>query len=117
MPRPTLLRAGARAISAAVLFPTERDPESTALLPILVDSYGGPGAQRVLKARSMFNVPQWFADQGFAVVVADGRGSPGRDPAWEHTLVGDLATAPLEDQVEASRRSWTPIPVSWIGPA
>ena len=26
---------------------------------------------------------QWLADQGFCVVVADGRGTPNRGPAWE----------------------------------
>jgi dipeptidyl-peptidase-4 len=44
---------------------------------------------------------QWFADQGFAVVVADGRGTPGRGSAWERAVHEDLATAVLEDQVEA----------------
>ena len=44
---------------------------------------------------------QWFADQGFAVVVADGRGTPGRGPALERAVHGDLAAPVLEDQVDA----------------
>jgi len=44
---------------------------------------------------------QWFADEGFAVVIADGRGTPGRGPAWEKTVQGDTLSAPLEDQVTA----------------
>lgn len=70
-------------------------------LPVLVSSYGGPSAQMVLAARSGWLEAQWLADQGFAVVVADGRGSPGRGPAWEHAIKGDFATAVLEDQVAA----------------
>ena len=43
---------------------------------------------------------QWFADQGFAVVVIDGRGTPGRGPAWERAIHHDLAGPVLEDQVD-----------------
>ena len=46
-------------------------------LPVLLDPYGGPHAQRVVQAHNAFLTSQWFADQGFAVVVADGRGTPG----------------------------------------
>jgi dipeptidyl-peptidase 4 len=46
---------------------------------------------------------QWLADQGFAVVIADGRGTPGRGPDWERTVAGDLAGPVLEDQVDALR--------------
>src|SRR5208282_6771972 len=42
-----------------------------------------------------------FAEQGFAVVIADGRGTPGRGPDWERAVAGDLAEPVLEDQVEA----------------
>ena len=45
--------------------------------------------------------PQWLADQGFAVLVADGRGTPGRGIAWEHAVYRDLAGPVLEDQVDA----------------
>jgi dipeptidyl-peptidase-4 len=66
-----------------------------------MDPYGGPAAQRVLASRNLFATSQWFAEQGFAVVVADGRGTPGRGPAWEREIFGDLATPVLEDQVAA----------------
>ncbi len=82
-------------------------PASTAgteaLLPVLVDSYGGPHAQRVLWARSAFTTSQWLADQGFAVLVVDGRGTPGRGSTWEKEVRGDLATPVLEDQIDALR--------------
>ena len=65
-----------------------------------MDPYGGPHAQRVMKARNMFLSSQWLADQGFCVVVADGRGTPGRGQNWERSIYGDFAQPALDDQVE-----------------
>ncbi len=73
----------------------------SARLPVLMDPYGGPHAQRVLASSGSYLTSQWLADQGFAVVVVDGRGTPGRGPAWERAIAADLATAVLDDQVEA----------------
>ena len=70
-------------------------------LPVLMDPYGGPHAQRVLSARAAYRTSQWLADQGFAVVVADGRGTPGRGGGYERAVLGDLATPVLADQVAA----------------
>jgi dipeptidyl-peptidase-4 len=53
----------------------------------------------VVQSSNAFALSQWFADQGFAVVVADGRGTPGRGSAWERAVHLDLATKVLEDQV------------------
>ncbi|KUF16260.1 prolyl oligopeptidase family serine peptidase [Streptomyces silvensis] len=99
-PRVTLTEGGARRIPCAVLLPTGYDPEASGPLPVLMDPYGGPHGQRVTKSHNAHLTSQWFADQGFAVVVADGRGTPGRSPAWEKAVKGDL-TRTLDDQVEA----------------
>ncbi|HVB43555.1 MAG TPA: prolyl oligopeptidase family serine peptidase [Streptosporangiaceae bacterium] len=98
--RVELVRAGRREIRAAVILPSWHQPGS-ARLPVLMDPYGGPHAQRVLASADAYLTSQWFADQGFAVVVADGRGTPGRGPAWERAVTGDLAGPVLEDQVDA----------------
>jgi dipeptidyl-peptidase-4 len=90
---------GKRSLETVVLFP--QNHETTTPLPIILDPYGGPHAQRVRSARGLFGVSQWFADQGFAVIVTDGRGTPGRSPAFEREIYGDLATAALEDQIDA----------------
>ena len=66
------------ACATAVLLPHDHDGSP---LPVLLDPYGGPHAQRVVAARNAFLTSQWFADQGFAVVVVDGRGTPGRGSA------------------------------------
>jgi dipeptidyl-peptidase-4 len=104
-PRPVLFRAGSRDIQTAVLFPSWHQPgqcqSGGARLPVLLDPYGGPHAQRVVRARGAYLVPQWFAEQGFAVVIADGRGTPARGPAWERAVAGDLAGPVLQDQVDA----------------
>jgi dipeptidyl-peptidase-4 len=99
-PRPVLLSGGPRDIRTAVLFPSWYQP-GHGQLPVLLDPYGGPGAQRVVKARGAYLTGQWFAEQGFAIVIADGRGTPGRSPAWERAIAGDLASPVLEDQVDA----------------
>jgi dipeptidyl-peptidase-4 len=70
-------------------------------LPVLMDPYGGPHAQRVLASRGAHLTSQWFAEQGFAVVVVDGRGTPGLGPEFERAVHGDLAAPVLEDQVDA----------------
>jgi dipeptidyl-peptidase-4 len=98
-PQPRLLNAGPTGIRTAVLFPSWHQPGTK--LPVLMDPYGGPQAQQVLKACGIFLASQWFAEQGFAVVVADGRGTPGRGSAWDRTVAGNLATGALEDQVTA----------------
>jgi dipeptidyl-peptidase-4 len=95
----TLASLGRSKVRSALLFPT--GAKADARLPVLLDPYGGPHAQRVVEARGAFLASQWFADQGFAVLVADGRGTPGRGLAWEKAVTGDLATPALEDQVEA----------------
>ncbi|QEV20045.1 alpha/beta fold hydrolase [Streptomyces alboniger] len=98
-PRVTLAEGGTRRIPCAVLLPREYKA-ADGPLPVLLDPYGGPHGQRVQRAQGVFLTSQWFADQGFAVIVADGRGTPGRSPAWEKSIKNDL-TVTLDDQVDA----------------
>ncbi|MFD4001631.1 S9 family peptidase [Streptomyces rubiginosohelvolus] len=97
--RVTLTEGGARRIPCAVLLPSDYQ-ESDGPLPVLMDPYGGPHGRRVVAAHNPHLTSQWFADQGFAVVVADGRGAPGRSPAWEKAVRDNLVLT-MEDQVEA----------------
>ncbi|WP_328609917.1 prolyl oligopeptidase family serine peptidase [Amycolatopsis sp. NBC_00345] len=103
----TQLVLGPRELRAALYLPSWH--RSGDRLPVLLDPYGGAARQRVtteLDWRSL--VAQWFAEQGFAVLVADGAGTPGRGPAWEREVRGDLLGPVLDDQVtalhEAARR-------------
>ena len=96
--RPSLVRVGSRELNTAVLFPSTPTEES---LPVVMWPYGGPHHAEVLAARLGYADAQWLADQGFVVVVADGRGTPGRGPGWERAVHGDFATPVLEDQIDA----------------
>ncbi|MEU9467168.1 prolyl oligopeptidase family serine peptidase [Streptomyces avermitilis] len=114
-PRVTLTRGGARKIPCAVLMPSDYPGDTP--LPVLMDPYGGPHGQRVLAAHNPHLTSQWFADQGFAVVVADGRGTPGRSPAWEKAVKNDLAAITLQDQVDAlhALADYFPLDLSRVG--
>ncbi|MEY2975673.1 MAG: hypothetical protein RIR49_2093, partial [Actinomycetota bacterium] len=87
-------------LDIAVLLPTDRATHPGPL-PVLLDPYGGPHARRVVRSATAFANSQWFADQGFAVVVCDGRGTPGRGSRVERAVAGDLAGGVLDDQVSA----------------
>ncbi len=101
-PNVRLLTVGDRNLAVAVLLPHGFDPDgSHEPLPVLLDPYGGPHAQRVTQAHNAYLTSQWFADQGFAVIVADGRGTPGRGSDWERAVHGDLAGPTLDDQIDA----------------
>jgi dipeptidyl-peptidase 4 len=100
-PKPRLIwSAGPSQIRTAIVLPSWHEPGS-GKLPVLCDPYGGPQGKKVMAAGAAYLNSQWFADQGFAVVIADGRGTPGRGPEWDRAVSGDLAGPVLEDQVEA----------------
>lgn len=92
----TTVETGGRAYHAAIIRPQEYKPGTK--MPVIVYVYGGPGTTVVhASARSYFR-QQWLADQGFIVVMADGRGTPRRGRAWERVTTRNLIDAPLEDQ-------------------
>ncbi|MFE6690911.1 prolyl oligopeptidase family serine peptidase [Streptomyces sp. NPDC057743] len=100
-PRPIHLTLGERELRACLYFPSGHR-QGTKRLPVLLDPYGGPAMQLAVRARGWTGcVSQWFAEQGFAVLVTDGRGTPGRGPLWEKAVHGDQLWPALEDQVDA----------------
>jgi dipeptidyl-peptidase 4 len=99
-PRPRWHRVTERSLACAVLLPTGHQPGSRRL-PVVMAPYGGPHHARVVHAAGAYAADQWLADQGFAVVVVDGAGTPGRGPAFEFEVHGDLAAGVLQDQVDA----------------
>jgi dipeptidyl-peptidase-4 len=100
----TPLVLGPRELRAMLYLPSWHRPGTR--LPVLADPYGGAGMQRVTaEAGWACHVSQWFAEQGFAVLVADGAGTPGRGPEWEREVHGDLFGPALEDQVSALREA------------
>ncbi|MEE2044768.1 S9 family peptidase, partial [Nocardiopsis tropica] len=101
-PRVEFWRAGERRIPTALVLPSWYR-EDLRPLPVLMAPYGGPHAQRVLNARGAYLTAQWYAEQGFAVLIADGRGTPGIGVEWEQSIHLDLAAPVLDDQVAALR--------------
>jgi dipeptidyl-peptidase-4 len=99
-PNVTFHEVGDARIPVAILTP--RDGLDTSL-PVLFDPYGGPHAQRVVETTGAFATSQWFADQGFVVVVADNAGTPGRGSNVERAVWRDLAGPVLADQVTVAR--------------
>ncbi|WP_338057901.1 S9 family peptidase [Streptomyces abyssalis] len=105
-PRPELLTLGERRLRSALFLPSWYEPAApdSSPLPVLLAPYSGPGMQLVVRARIWHAlVAQWFAEHGYAVLVTDGRGTPGRGPAWEKAVRGDQFTPVLEDQADALR--------------
>lgn len=96
-PNVSIHRVGAHQIATAIVLPDNHDGSP---LPVLFDPYGGPHAQRVVCSAGAYFAAQWFANQGFCVVIADGRGTPGRGTQWERAVHHDLATPILDDQIE-----------------
>lgn len=105
---PQRMTSGVNEVQTVVLMPSE---PAEGPLPVLMAPYGGPHAQRVLAARSAYASGQWLADQGFCVIIADGRGTPGQSPAWEQSVVGNLRDPALEDQVTALQQVAAQYPV------
>jgi dipeptidyl-peptidase-4 len=95
---PTFFVGGARELRMALFTPGGAEPDGP--LPVLLDPYGGPHFAVVQKVLTLQLESQWFADQGFAVLVIDGRGTPGRGPGWDREVYRNLADPVLEDQVE-----------------
>jgi dipeptidyl-peptidase-4 len=97
----TRLVLGPRELRGALFLPSWHRP-GRGQLPVLLEPYGGASQQRVTAEQDWrVFVSQWFAEQGFAVLVADGRGTTGRGPDWEREVHGDLFGAVLDDQVAA----------------
>lgn len=98
-PNPVIRALGSRDYPTAVVFPTGHVPGSRRL-PVLMDPYGGPQVQTVIRSSRAYINQQWLADQGFAVVVVDGRGMAGRGPMWDKLVRHDFVGT-IDDQVEA----------------
>ena len=65
-PNVSLVHSGERRLRTALVLPGE---DHSRPLPVLLDPYGGPHAQRVVRAQDAFLQSQWLADQGFAVMA------------------------------------------------
>lgn len=101
-PNVTFTRLGEHQLYTAIIAPSPSSPYAHAdKLPVLMKPYGGPGFQQVVASQSFYWEGQWWADQGFLVVTADGRGTTGRGPAWDREIFENMKGVTLADQIEA----------------
>ena len=97
-------RLGERGLYTAIVLPSASSEYAHAdTLPVLTKPYGGPGFQQVVENQSFYWDAQWWADQGYIVVTADGRGTTGRGPKWDRAIYETMKSVTLEDQVDAVR--------------
>lgn len=101
-PTTSFVRLGAHRLIAAITRPGEGSRFAGASrLPVLMRPYGGPGFQQAVFSQAYHWDSQWWADQGFLVVTADGRGTTGRGPRWDREIAGRMKHVTLADQIEA----------------
>ncbi|WP_329378155.1 alpha/beta fold hydrolase [Streptomyces sp. NBC_01351] len=98
---PVLERVTEHGVPTALVLPRGHVPGRR--LPVLMDSYGGPGMQDVSAEPRRWQARQWWADQGFAVVTVDNRGTAYVSPAHTHAMYRGFSDVTLEDQVAALR--------------
>ena len=96
----TLQAADGQLMHYELLKPANFDP--TRRYPVIVDVYGGPGAQRVRRAwggapAGLFR--QILAQRGFIVFTLDNRGSGFRGRQFESALYLRMGSIEVEDQV------------------
>ena len=95
------VRLGERRLHAAIVAPTGAKYADAQSLPVLMHPYGGPGFQEVTMSQAAYWDAQWWAEQGYLVVIADGRGTTGRGPAWDRAVYKAMKEVTLEDQIDA----------------
>ena len=101
-PNVRFARLGEHRLYTAIIAPSADSPYAKAdRLPVLLKPYGGPGFQQVVFNQAYYWDAQWWADQGFLVVTADGRGTTGRGPRWDREIFENMKDVTLADQVEA----------------
>ncbi|KIQ65334.1 peptidase [Kitasatospora griseola] len=98
-PEPLLRRVTEHGLPSAVLYP--RGHVAGNRLPVLLDVYGGPGFQAVANEPRRWQLKQWWADQGFAVVTVDNRGTPFVSPEFTRAIFRRFSQVAIDDQVAA----------------
>lgn len=100
-------------LPAAIYRPADFDPGGS--YPVLVYTYGGPGAQVakddwLTRGRGLWH--QMMVDRGFLVFSCDGRGSGARGKAWVETVHRRLGSLETADQAACVRALWEAVPAA-----
>lgn len=110
-------RDGVTDIYGVLFRPSRFRPESGVKLPILDDIYAGPQANRAPVSFAGYGLPgavpdqsvgfwqaQALAELGFAVVMIDGLGMPGRSKAFHDRSYRNLGDGGIVDHIAAIRQ-------------
>ena len=101
LPEPQLLRipnAEGQELEAMLLLPKSTNPKG---FPLVVMHYSGPQSQRVLNRwRKRFEYA--LAEEGYAVLIVDSRGSDCRGRAWRNETYMSLGQKEAEDLIAAA---------------
>jgi dipeptidyl-peptidase-4 len=76
------------------------DPAPSSKIPLIVDIYGGPAAQMVIKT-TPDPFDEILARKGFAIFAVDNRGTPGRDRKFQTAIRHEFGAVELNDQLAA----------------
>ncbi|MGA8765067.1 MAG: alpha/beta fold hydrolase [Candidatus Sulfotelmatobacter sp.] len=85
------------------------DPPAGGKIPLIINVYGGPAGQMVLKGLpNPFD--EMLARKGFAIFSVDNRGTPGRDRKFQTTIRHEFGAIELNDQLTALDQLLTQYP-------
>ena len=103
---------GATTLQGTILLPPEGGPMiANGKAPLIVNPYGGPGAQTIRNAwlgGDLFD--QVLARQGFAVLHVDNRGMANRGKVFQMPIKHNLGPIELADQIAAIKQALQQFP-------
>jgi dipeptidyl-peptidase-4 len=76
------------------------DAPASGKIPLIINVYGGPAAQTVLKGPTN-PFDELLSRQGFAIFSVDNRGTPGRDRKFQTAIRHEFGAVELKDQLTA----------------
>lgn len=87
-------------LNGYIIKPADFDPNKK--YPVIMNQYSGPGSQQVLNKWSL-DWQEYFATQGFIVACVDGRGTGGREKAFQSVVYQRLGKYESIDQIAAAK--------------
>ena len=102
---------GITPLEGLLVLPTGGPMTANGKVPLIVNPYGGPGAQTVLDAwysRDLFD--DILAQQGFAVLHVDNRGMANRGKAFAMPIKHHFGPIELSDQVDCVKQALQKFP-------
>ena len=102
---------GTTTLQGVVLLPEGGPMMVNGKAPLIVNPYGGPGAQSVLDAWGVVDLfDQVLARQGFAILKVDNRGMAGRGKAFAVAVKHNFGETEFNDQMAALKQALQQFP-------